>query len=137
MIVAGKKEGNNMSGEQSVKKFLVVEDNEQDQKILKRHLVSAGYTDVEVVPTGELGVKTAEETRPDMVIIDTKLPAMDGFETCRKIKHISKLKAKVIVMTGLIEAIDAGKARAAGADEYCAKTSDCAHLMEAIQRLLK
>jgi DNA-binding response OmpR family regulator len=126
-----------MAGENNSKKILVIEDNEHDQKILKRHLVSAGFGEVDVVPTGEQGVKLAEEVRPDLVIIDTKLPAMDGFETCRKVKHIPKLGAKVIVMTGLIEAIDAGKAREAGADEYCAKTSDCAHLMDAIHRLMK
>ena len=39
-------------------------------------------------------------------------------------------------MTGFIEAIDAGKARESGADEYCAKTADGGHLMESIRKIL-
>ena len=38
-------------------------------------------------------------------------------------------------MTGFVEAVDAARARTSGADEYCAKTTDCKHLLEAIKKL--
>ena len=43
---------------------------------------------------------------------------------------------QIIIMTGSIDAVDAVKARSVGADDYCAKTSDCAPLIEAVKKLL-
>jgi DNA-binding response OmpR family regulator len=43
---------------------------------------------------------------------------------------------KIIVTTGAIDAVDAIKARKAGADDYCVKTSDCSQLLIAVKNLI-
>jgi DNA-binding response OmpR family regulator len=118
-------------------KILIIEDNEQDRKIAKRFLLKAGYTDISIAETGEEGVKKVELEKPELVITDTKLPGIDGFEVCKQIKE-AKLthNPKVIIVTGSIDAVDAVKARKLGADDYCAKTSDFSPLLEAIKHIL-
>ena len=119
------------------KKILVIEDSEQDQKIVMRFLNKAGYENVSMSGTGEDGVKKAQDEKPDLVITDTKLPGIDGFEVCRRIRKTEGPDTpKIIMMTGAIDAVDAVEARRAGADDYCAKTSDYVPLIEIVKRLV-
>lgn len=120
------------------KKILVIDDNKQDRMILKRFLDRTGYEQISMAESGEEGLKKAIAEKPDLVITDTLLPGMDGFEVCRQIKESMAPDApKVIVMTGTIDAVDAVKARKMGADDYCVKTADGAPLVEAVKNLLK
>ncbi len=119
------------------KKILIIEDNEQDRKIMKRFLSKAGYEDIVMAETGEDGLKKAESEKPDLVISDTNLPGINGFEVCQRIREArGPTTPKIIVMTGAIGAVDAVKARKMGADDYCAKTSDCVPLIEAVKKLI-
>ena len=118
------------------KKILIIDDNEQDRKIMQRFLNKAGYEEILMAETGEEGVKKAESEKPDLVIIDTMLPGIDGFEVCRQIRGIQGSSApKIVITTGTIDAVDAVKARRMGADDYCVKTSDCLPLIEAVKNL--
>lgn len=119
------------------KKILVVDDNEQDRKIMKRLLNDAGYTELVFAERGEEAVTKVGEENPDLVVTDTILPGLDGFEVCRLIREThGREKPKVIIMTGICDAVDAVKARRAGADDYAVKTSDCASIITAINNLL-
>ncbi len=71
-----------------------------------------------------------------MVVLDTILAGITGFEICRKIREIDR-DIKVIICTGMIDAVDAGKARVSGADDYCVKTADYDALVATIRNLLK
>jgi DNA-binding response OmpR family regulator len=117
-------------------KILVIDDNPQDQKIVKRYLDRFGYGDVIFANTGETGIAMVKSEKPDIVITDTNLPGMDGFEVCRQVKGIEGAGTSVIVVTGHIDAVDAGRARECGADDYCVKTADCSLLLEAIKNLI-
>ena len=114
-------------------KILIIEDNEQDQKIVKRFLTRAGYAELHFASSGEDGVPMARDLKPDVVVTDTNLPGMDGFEVCRSIRAVEGFAGKVIVVTGSIDAVDAGRARQMGADDYCVKTADCAPLLAAVK----
>ncbi len=113
---------------------LIIDDNEQDQKIMTRYLGKSGVKEIAVAGNGEDGVRKASETVFDLILIDTMLPGMDGFATCRAIKELGR-GAHVIMMTGRVDAVDADKARQMGADDYCVKTSDCSELLNALDRL--
>lgn len=119
-----------------MKKILVIEDNEVDQLIIKRYLNKTGYEEILFAFNGQEGIEKARTERPDLIVVDTLLPDTDGFSVCKKIRKIKGLTPKVIINTGNIDAVDAGKAREAGADDYTVKTSDCLPLMEAIRKLL-
>ena len=114
-------------------KILIIDDNEQDRKIIKRYVGKAGYENIVMAETGNEGVEKAESEKPDLIILDTVLPDTVGFEVCKKIREFGDMK--IIMMTGTIDAVDAVKARGAGADDYCVKTPDCSPLMEAIDSL--
>jgi len=118
-------------------KILIVDDNNQDRMIMERLLNKAGFSEIICAERGEEGVSKARSEAPDLVIIDTMLPGIDGFQTCRQVKQESSGPApKVIVITGSIDAIDAVKARRMGADDYCVKSSDFSSLIETIRTLL-
>ena len=119
------------------KKILIIDDNEQDRKIMKRFLNRAGYEHILMAETGEEGVKAAESRKPDLVIIDTLLPGIDGFEACRRIREThGPATPKIVMITGSVDAVDAVKARTVGTDDYCVKTRDYAPLIEAVAKLL-
>jgi len=119
------------------KKLLIIDDNQDDLDNMKSHFNMAGYDEIFLAKTGEQGIDSAKKNKPDIVILDTRLPGIDGFETCKRIKAIKTLEAKVIVMTGLIDAVDVGKAREVGADDYVAKGPSCADLIESVQQFFK
>lgn len=119
------------------KKILIIEDNDIDLTIMQRYLTRSGYDQVITAQDAAEGVKKAFEEKPDLVVSDTLLPDGDGFEVCRQIRGSPAGQSlKIIIITGSVDAVDASKARRAGADDYCAKTSDCAPLLEAIKRLI-
>jgi DNA-binding response OmpR family regulator len=120
------------------KKILIVEDNEQDRKIITRALNKAGFKDVITAENGEEGVEKAKSEKPNLVILDTVLPGIDGFETCSRIRKTRDSKTtKIIITTGTVDAVDASKARSSGADDYVVKSSDFSYLLKGIKSLLK
>jgi len=97
-------------------------------------LNKSGFTDIEIAITGEEGIDKLQSLRPDLIILDTILPDMIGFEVCTKLREVENMPdLKIIMMTGIIDAVDAVKAKRVGADDYCAKTSDCSALVEAVK----
>lgn len=118
------------------KKILIVDDNNTDMLIIKRYLSRAGYTEIVSAENVAEGIRKAEAEKPDLIILDTLLPDGNGFEICQAIreKH-NQANPKIIIITGSVDAVDAVRARKAGADDYCAKTFDCAPLLEALKRI--
>lgn len=117
------------------KKILIIDDDEGDREIIKRFLEMEGNFSILTAASGEEGVEKAAAEKPDIIILDTKLPGIDGFETCQKLKAIEGLETKVIMMTGAIDSVDAVKAREHGADDYCAKSLDCEDIIAAVKDL--
>ena len=103
------------------KRILVVEDHEENRRIVRDLLTSAGYEIVEAV-TGEEGVTLAESERPDLILMDIQLPGLDGYEATRRIKANPALRQiPIIAVTSYALSGDDVKARAAGCDAYVAK----------------
>ncbi|MFH1359739.1 MAG: response regulator [Candidatus Omnitrophota bacterium] len=113
-------------------KILLIDDNEQDLKIMKRYLSPLGFDEILMAETGEQGLELAKTEQPDIVITDTQMPGVDGFEVCQKIKEAG-LESKVIIITGHIDAVDAVKAIKMGAADYCVKTDDYDFLLQAVK----
>ena len=61
------------------KRILVVEDQEDNRRIVRDLLTRSGYEIVEAV-TGEEGVTLAETQHPDLILMDIQLPVIDGYE---------------------------------------------------------
>ena len=117
--------------------ILLVEDNPGDQVLIKEAIETAGLKARLITSQdGEKGILKAEGlSAKDFVIIDTLLPGIDGFETCQRIRRNNR-DVNIIIYTGVIDAVDAAKARTHGADEYCVKTEEGSHLISCIKRIL-
>jgi len=101
--------------------ILVVEDHEENRRIMRDLLTSAGYEMIEAV-TGEDGVTLAERERPDLILMDIQLPGIDGYETTRRIKTNPALRAiPIIAVTSYALSGDDVKAREAGCNDYVTK----------------
>jgi two-component system cell cycle response regulator DivK len=103
------------------KRILVVEDQEDNRRILHDLLTNAGYEIVQA-ENGEEAVKAAAAQRPDLILMDIQLPLLDGYEATRRIKADPALRAiPIIVVTSYALSGDESKARAAGCDAYITK----------------
>src|SRR4051795_11939719 len=67
-------------------KILVVEDNEDNRRILVLRLRHFGTFDVREASTGQEALECIAQDPPDLVLLDLKLPVLDGWETARRIR---------------------------------------------------
>jgi two-component system cell cycle response regulator DivK len=115
------------------KRILVIEDQEDNRRILRYLLRSAQYEVIEAV-TGEEGVDLAERERPDLILMDIQLPGLDGYEATRRIKSNAALRhIPIIVVTSYALSGDDVKAFAAGCDAYVTKPFSPRQLLATIR----
>ena len=118
------------------KRVLVIEDQEDNRRILRDLLATAGYEILEAV-TGEEGVVAAEANRPDLILMDIDLPGLNGYETTRQIKANPTLaKIPIIAVTSYALSGDDQKAFAAGCDAYVTKPFSPRALLAKIREYL-
>jgi two-component system cell cycle response regulator DivK len=118
------------------KRILVAEDHEDNRQILRDLLASGGFDMIEA-SDGERAVSSAEENRPDLILMDIQLPVIDGYEATRRIKANPALKAiPIIMVTSYALSGDDAKARQAGCDDYVAKPYSPRQLLAKIRRYI-
>ena len=118
------------------KRILVVEDTEDNRRIIRDLLTSVGYELIEAVDGGE-GVALAQSERPDLILMDIQLPVIDGYEATRRIRAIPDLaKVPIIAVTSYALSGDEAKTRAAGCDGYVAKPFSPRQLVAKIREFL-
>jgi two-component system cell cycle response regulator DivK len=118
------------------KKILVIEDHEDNRRIIRDLLTSTGYEVIEAV-TGEEGVTAAETHCPALILQDIQLPGIDGYETARRIKANPNLKkVPIIAVTSYALSGDDVKAFEAGCDAYVAKPFSPRELLAKIREYL-
>jgi CheY-like chemotaxis protein len=119
-----------------MQKILLVEDNEMNRDMLSRRLERKGYR-VVTAQDGKQGYSLARTQRPDLILMDLSLPAMDGWEVTRLLKADESTRhIPIIVLTAHVLVSDRQKAFAAGCDDYDTKPVDFARLSEKIENLL-
>ena len=117
-------------------RILVVEDQEDNRRIIRDLLMSAGYELIEATD-GEAGVRLAETERPDLILMDIQLPVLDGHEATRRIKANPELRSiPIIVVTSYALSGDDAKAAQAGCDAYVAKPFSPRQLLGTIRKFL-
>ncbi|MEA2984061.1 MAG: two-component system, cell cycle response regulator DivK [Alphaproteobacteria bacterium] len=115
--------------------ILVVEDQEDNRRILRDLLASAGFETIEA-ENGEEAL-LAVKRRPDLILMDIQLPIMDGYEATRRIKADPEFSAiPIIVVTSYALSGDEEKARAAGCDAYFTKPYSPRQLLAKIREFL-
>jgi two-component system cell cycle response regulator DivK len=118
------------------KRILVIEDTEDNRQIIRDLLSSAGYEMIEAVD-GLEGVAAAEREKPDLILMDIQLPAIDGYEATRRIRAIPALKTvPIIAVTSYALSGDEAKTREAGCDGYVAKPFSPRQLLAKVREFL-
>lgn len=117
-------------------KLLYVDDEPDNINMLTRRLVRRGF-DVQGVSSAVEGLALAASWAPDVILMDIKMPVMDGFEATTRLKADPATRhIPVIALTAHAMKEDEDRAKAAGADDYATKPIDLAALLEKIANLL-
>src|SRR6266511_75567 len=123
------------SAEGSAMKLLVVEDEPQIASFLLKGLRASGY-EVELATTGQEGLSKAQHVDIDLVVLDLRLPDLDGTEVLRRLRGGGS-DVPVIVLTARGDPADRVEGLDQGADDYLAKQFDFEELLARIRARLR
>ena len=116
---------------------LAVDDSQAVRDLLQRVLEPAGYT-VSFAKDGEEALAAVKSSLPDILLIDIKLPTMDGYALCRTLKgDAATTNIPILMLTGMDESDDIRKALRHGADGYLMKPFRVEDLRGKIHELLE
>ena len=114
--------------------ILIIDDDEKLNQLLKGFLSDFGFNTLSAVHPEE-GLKKLKHKSPDLVILDVMLPAMDGFEVCKKIRQTSAIP--IIMLTARGELMDKVVGLELGADDYLPKPFEPRELVARIHSVLR
>jgi two-component system, OmpR family, response regulator MprA len=117
----------------SAQRVLVVEDDPAIARVLELELGEAGYR-VEVTVAGTEGLSAMERERSDLVVLDVRLPDMDGLTVCRQARR-SGHDMPILMLTALDRVGDRVVGLDAGADDYLAKPFAIEELLARLRAL--
>jgi CheY-like chemotaxis protein len=123
----------------SRKKILVVEDNDDNRYILVLRLRQFGDFEIREASHGQEALDIIAKEPPDLMLLDLKLPILDGWETARRIRAMSgPLKTlPIIAVTAQAMIGDKEQALAAGCNDYIVKPIiDAKVVKEKVERFL-
>ena len=124
-------------------KLLIVDDDKDFAEVLATKFKASGF-EVTTASDGEAGVKKAKESQPDLILMDVKMPKMDGVAAMIKLREDPATKnIRVILLTAFgdpqpeIYKNDARFAKELGASEYLLKTQDLDEIVVRVKELLR
>ncbi len=116
-----------------MKKILIVEDEKDQQILYEEELSEMGYA-LQVASNGEEALQMARSERPDLVILDIKMPGKSGLDVLQDLLN-DEPRIPVIINTAYTHYKDDFMSWAA--DEYIVKSSDLTELKNAVRKILK
>ncbi len=118
------------------KKILIVEDDPRNLKMIQMTLRPYGYSLLEATD-GEEALKVARSDKPDLIIMDLRLPKVSGLEVTRQLRQMSDFNhIAIIAITAYAMKGDKEKAISAGCDAYLAKPINTRELPGLITEML-
>ena len=121
-------------------RVLVIEDNEVNQRVVKRILLNGGF-EVVVAKTGKEALEQMNKKSFDLVLMDIQMPELDGFRTTLAIRDLRSdvinHEVPIIALTAHAKKGDREKCEAVGMNAYLAKPIDQEELFEAIEGILQ
>lgn len=121
----------------SVKKVLIVEDNEQNMELFRDLLISKGYAVMEAVD-GEAALDKVHYETPDLILMDIQLPRMDGVEVTRRMRNYPALNTTTIIaVTAHAMKGDREDFLKAGFNDYIAKPINIKTFLQIIENHLR
>jgi DNA-binding response OmpR family regulator len=115
-------------------KILVIDDEESIRSLLDTILRRKGYN-VILAEDGRKGIELFRQEQPDVIVLDLKMPEMDGLAVLQEIRRANSSQP-VIVLTGAGTPENEQQVRALGVSEFVEKEFSLHHLGDALKRLL-
>ena len=124
--------------------LLMVEDNEINQEVAKAVLEDMGFK-ISIANNGREGVEAFKSERYDLILMDIRMPVMDGIEAAREIRRIERENAEagveqpripIIAMTANAMQEDREATREVGMDEHISKPIDIDEIWTALSKIL-
>lgn len=113
-------------------RVLIIDDETRLAEVLKIRLDALGF-EVVTVFSGEEGVRTARDWQPDVIILDIRMPGLDGYQVCRIAKTDPSLcEIPIIVVSASVHQPARQAILKAGAREFITKPYQTSHLIAAI-----
>ncbi|MGB3205417.1 MAG: EAL domain-containing protein [Crinalium sp.] len=127
----------NKSFTSSVKrKILIVDDTPDNLRLLDKTLTDQGY-EVQCAINGELALMGAGAEVPDLILLDIKMPGLDGYQVCQRLKaQAQTCEIPVIFLSALDEVIDKVKAFAVGGVDYITKPFQIEEVLARVENQL-
>ena len=117
--------------------ILIVEDNDKNRKLVRDVLTFKGYAVIES-ETGEGGIRLAQERRPSLVLMDIRLPGIDGIEVLQRLRAEPTTRGiPVMAMTASVMSEDRRKIMDAGFDASQGKPIKVHDFVAAVEDLLE
>jgi DNA-binding response OmpR family regulator len=114
--------------------IMIVEDEPAVARGVQVALEREGYT-VAVTPTGEEAVARFADIAPELVLLDVRLPGIDGFEVCRRLRR--ETRAPILFLTARSDEVDKVVGLEIGADDYLVKPFSVRELVSRVKALLR
>jgi DNA-binding response OmpR family regulator len=115
---------------------LVADDDDDIRELLKFRLERSGYRVLEATD-GEEALTLAQESRPDLAVLDVMMPKLDGLELTRRLRAQDATRAMpIILLTARAQDADVQAGFAAGADDYLRKPFSPEELRARVQAIL-
>ena len=115
-------------------RIMIVEDEPAVAHGVQAVLEREGYG-VSVIPTGEEAVTRFSEVAPDLVLLDVRLPGIDGFEVCRQLRR--QTRVPILFLTARTDEVDKVVGLEIGADDYLVKPFSLRELTSRVKALLR
>ena len=118
------------------KRILIIDDDEALSDSLRRLLELEGF-EIRTAVSGTAGLSYAVEHRPDLIVLDVRLPGLGGYDVCRELRRLyHPWVIPVLMLTGMDKPIDQLRGFAYGADAYLTKPCQAEELVRTINMLL-
>lgn len=118
------------------KRILIVDDELDLLKIVTFRVKKAGY-DIIAASDGQAALDLIQQQKPDLILLDLRLPIVDGWEVCRRIKADENLKyIPVILLSASASSMNQEKIKELNAQDYLMKPFDPEVLLEKIKDLI-
>ena len=115
--------------------ILVIEDNPDNIRLVAYILRAHGYAPL-LATGGAEGLRIAAEARPELILLDIRMPHMDGYEVAARLRQMDLENTKVVAVTASAMVGDRERITAAGFDGYIQKPIDPETFIAQIERFL-
>jgi DNA-binding response OmpR family regulator len=117
------------------RKILVIEDEKDIAELIRLHLIDMAF-DVAIAGDGNEGLRRASAEKWDLIVLDLRLPGIDGLEICRRVRQ-SSLSTPIMMVTSKSSELDRVVGLEIGADDYLTKPFSVLELVARIRAILR